>query len=813
MKNLHHFLIWVLCVYAPLLLAQNNNNHHAENNFYNPDEIIFGNNTDMLSVSSYQSFISTAVADMNDDGFDDIIRLSESGDELRIEYQMNGAPFQSFVYTFTESEKHWNIAIADVDKNGFNDILVGDFEYGMKLLKANDFGSDYSETTLENSVFWVQGSNFVDINNDGFVDVFVCNDTAQNRIWRNDGFGNFEIEENWIDMSTEPVSDNSGNYSSIWTDFDNDGDLDLYISKCKVGSIDPTDPRRINQLFLNENGQFTEAAELFGLKNGAQSWTTDFQDIDNDGDLDCFTVNHESVCQLFENQDGYYVDITSSSGLNITIDHLQGLLRDFNNDGFVDILVAGNSGYEFYENNHSNTFTQGIGVFGNYMMSTFAVGDVNFDGFLDVYSASSSDNDVLWLNENNNNNNHFFAVNLKGTDSNVNAIGTRLELYGPWGIQVREVRSGESYGIMNSFTQFFGLGGSTNIDSLIVKWPSGLQESFENPLPDQFLTIVENDCAYPGKNIFSNGITKVCPNDSLALFAPAGELFEWSNGATTQQIWVTSPDEYNVTITNSYGCTTISNPISIEQAFPQPPYISVSGETSFCHGGSVWLFSTPADAYIWSNGQETKDILVTQSGDYYVTVPGICGDISSDIVTISVIDNPPIPVISHDTVNTSGSLVNLKAEGDNVKWYYDQNSSEPFWEGESFDTVIQKTVVVYVESEIEIDGVICTSDRIPVWGVVDITPTYQLDKKDQIEIFPNPASEILNLNFKEGTDAEVNFKIIDLYGRQMFSGKIAKNNVPFTELISLRLFPSGIYSLLLDSEDFTFAQKLIIQKD
>ena len=66
-------------------------------------------------------------------------------------------------------------------------------------------------------------------------------------------------------------------------------------------------------------------------------------------------------------------------------------------------------------------------------------------------------------------------------------MGARLELYGPWGLQIREVRSGESYGMMNSFTQHFGLGTATQIDSLVIRWPSGQVETVTN-------NIVNNTC-------------------------------------------------------------------------------------------------------------------------------------------------------------------------------------------------------------------------------------------------------------------------------------------------------------------------------
>jgi len=710
-----------LGINVSILNAQNQNGQLETLNYIPPETVFtnFTNQNNLLSTPIFNSVLIVAVADMNGDCLDDIIRL-DNGKTLTIEYQSAGNQFQSFEYGNVAIGGQWNIAIADVDENGFNDILVGGLMDGMKLLKANDFGTDYEESVLATSSFIVQGSNFVDIDNDGNIDIFVCNDVAESHIWKNEGGGNFVAADYLIDMSTNPPSDNSGNYASVWTDFDNDGDLDLYISKCRVGVTDPLDPRRINQLFVNTDGVYTESAEEFNLNNGAQSWTTDFQDIDNDGDLDCFIVNHGSFCQLFENiGNGMYSEITEQSGLNITQNHLQGIMRDFDNDRFVDILVAGSNGYEYYENNGDNTFTIFNTLFGNYNMGTFAIGDLNHDGFIDVYSGSETDEDILWINEGNEN--HYFAVNLIGDSSNINGIGARIELYDSLGIQIREVRSGESYGIMNSLTQFFGLGAIDQIDSLVVKWPSGLREVFYSPLVDQFLRIVENDCAYPGKNIFSDGITTFCSGEELDLIAPAGDNYLWSTGDETQHILITEGGSFTVTVTNSNGCSTVSNTIAIIQDPDETPIVWVSGPTTFCFGGGVILTSSEAEGYLWSNGKSAKSINVFHSGEYTVTVPGLCGDFTSEPVIITAIDVPEDPIAIHDTISMIPDIATLGAIGDNLQWFYDDFVDEPFFIGPGFDTLIYETTTFYVEAVNEFDDVVCESDRVAVWAVIDTT--------------------------------------------------------------------------------------------
>jgi len=125
-----------------------------------------------------------------------------------------------------------------------------------------------------------------------------------------------------------------------------------------------------------------------------------------------------------------------------------------------------------------------------------ALGDLNRDGFIDVMTSSqgyggwnNSQSDQLLFNDGNDNN--FASFHLVGTESNINAIGARITIEGPWGVQFRDVKSGQSYGIQNSLNQHFGLGSAEVINQVTVKWPSGIVETYTN-VDDGFITITEN---------------------------------------------------------------------------------------------------------------------------------------------------------------------------------------------------------------------------------------------------------------------------------------------------------------------------------
>jgi len=368
-------------------------------------------------------------------------------------------------------------------------------------LTANDSGTNYSGETLEDPDIFLQGCNFADMDNDGWLDFFACDDVDDNHKYRNTGNGALVLDNSLMDTMID--GGNAGNYATVWSDFDNDGDIDMYLSKCRLGNSDSTSPLRVNRLLRNDGNGFTDVADSTGVANGEQSWTSDFGDIDNDGDMDLLIMNHTGISALMENDgSGVFTDITAAAGLVSGVQDiytLQVALRDFDNDGFLDIIVGAtfDTPERFFLNDGDGTFTLVSNLFhSNDNIHSFAIGDLNSDGFLDVYAgygtgfnSSSSIDDRVFIN--NGNSNGYFGVRLTGTSSNINGVGARMELHGSWGVQIREVRAGESYGITCSHNKYFGLGSADSIDKLVVKWPSGVVDEVLNPTPSTMLTLVE----------------------------------------------------------------------------------------------------------------------------------------------------------------------------------------------------------------------------------------------------------------------------------------------------------------------------------
>lgn len=488
-------LLFLACISMPLIVNS---------------QIAFTNTSTLLVNQDVTSGCAIGVTDMNNDGRDDIIRFDDASD-LEIEFQNADGSFSRTTIGSTGGSK-WGFSIADVDENGYNDVFAGGAYNGLYLVIGSDNGSggvNYSSSEVAGPTIFLQNINFADIDNDGSIDIFACHDEGLSTPYHNDGAGAFAHTPSLIvAASPDPDDDDSGNYGSIWVDYDNDGDQDLYISKCRLGVSDPNDGRRTNLLFQNDGrNNFTEVAQSAGLRPLAQSWSAAFEDIDNDGDFDCVLINHDMTNQIYENNgDGTFTDITAISGIATQLNDLgsggiQVMMEDFDNDSFIDLFITSrytSDKHIMFRNNGNKTFSEVAGALssGSLSIQSAAVGDLNNDGFIDVlagfatsFNSPSGNADRLYLNDTNSNN--WAKVRLQGVTSNLNGIGARIELYTALGMQIREVRSGESYGTMNTMEAHFGIATETEITKIIVRWPSGLVDQLSAPAMNQSHIIVE----------------------------------------------------------------------------------------------------------------------------------------------------------------------------------------------------------------------------------------------------------------------------------------------------------------------------------
>ncbi|HET8837637.1 MAG TPA: FG-GAP-like repeat-containing protein [Flavobacteriaceae bacterium] len=414
-----------------------------------------------------------AVVDMNGDFLDDVVSVTSNNINIFYQEPASSAMHFSEVNISTSNANYtpsWSLAAGDYDHNGFNDLLYAG-SGGVTFMKANDTGTAYSETSGNDYVF-CQRSNFADINNDGYLDAFVCHDIEPNVYYINDGNGNLIFQQGGLGDFPS-----GGNYGSVWIDYNNDRNLDLFIAKCG-GSED----RRTNQIFRNNgDGTYTEVGQSTNLADPIQTWSSAWGDYDNDGDMDVFvgasTGNHKL---MRNNGNETFTDVSSASGIwDLYETGIENATYDFDNDGNLDIASNGN----ILWGNGDLTFTISYNIL-SYDNGSF--GDLNADGFIDSFS---NDN-IYWNNVNTNN---WFTMNLIGIQSNANGIGARIELTTDSGTQIRDVRSGQGFRFMSTLNIHFGIGTNSSISSVIVYWPSGTIDVLQDPEINQAFNLTEGE--------------------------------------------------------------------------------------------------------------------------------------------------------------------------------------------------------------------------------------------------------------------------------------------------------------------------------
>ncbi len=428
------------------------------------------------------------MVDLNGDGLDDIASVTAT--TITANYQNPSGGFTTVTHNTPTANNlpSWSLCAGDLDGNGYNDLIYAGS--GLSFLMANSTGTGYTTVNQPEYIF-CQRSNVVDINNDGRLDAFSCHDVAPNVYYINNGNGTWTWHQGGLGDTPD-----GGNYGSIWIDYNNDGHLDMFIAKCRGSNS----PASVDQLWRNNgDGTFTDVAPAMNLADFQQSWSSAWADFDNDGDMDVM-IGASSFTggghKLMRNDGSTFTNVTPGSGFDLfNGTSIEFIARDFNNDGYEDVLGGGG----LMMNNGDMTFTLVPAPFTN-----GPTGDFNNDGFIDV----QNDNTV-YLNAGNNN--HSITVHTVGTVSNINGIGARVEVTSPMGKQIRDIRSGDGFRYMSSLNAHFGIGTDVQVTRVVVRWPSGIVDTIANPPINAMLTVVE------GESGATTGIASQ-PVESLSLY-------------------------------------------------------------------------------------------------------------------------------------------------------------------------------------------------------------------------------------------------------------------------------------------------------
>lgn len=427
------------------------------------------------------------------------------------------------------------VAAGDYDNDGNEDLYVT--TYQGNILYHNNGDGTFTDATGKAGVIdgkWSTSAAFLDYNSDGKLDLFVAHyanfgfdnnvvckdwegrptychpdvyDGLANTLYRNNGDGTFTD----VSKAAGILNPQGKGLGVVAADYDLDGHIDVFVANDAVA----------NFLYRNRgDGTFEDVTLISGTgydRNGRPQscMGTDFGDYDRDGKLDLMVTNLEfETHTLYRNKgDGTFEDSTQEAGLAQATFYYAGWgtkFFDFDNDGFQDLFIANGGLLDNIElhkkgvtyaqsklllKNLNGRFVNATKQYGPDLLKPTvargaAFGDYDNDGDIDVLVLNNGQPPNLFRNDGGNLN-HWLEMKLVGTKSNRNAIGALVTVVAGDLKLVDQVKGGGSYLSANDYRLHFGLGERAQIDSLEIRWPSGIVERRQKIKANQILILEE----------------------------------------------------------------------------------------------------------------------------------------------------------------------------------------------------------------------------------------------------------------------------------------------------------------------------------
>ena len=447
--------------------------------------------------------IYAAWGDYNNDGYIDLYVANGTSSQPNILYRNNGNG------TFTDVTSSAGVpgsigshyaAWGDYDNDSDLDLYLGN--YHDNILYRNNGDGTFTDVTSSAGVpgqpspaYLTRGVAWGDYDNDGYLDLYVANGTdataenSPNVLYHNNGEGTF------TDVTVSSGMSNS--YQArcyVWGDYDNDGWLDIFISNRQ---------EQPSALYKNNgDGTFSDVTSSALLNDFSTGSDVIWVDFDGDGNLDLFTVRQN--CLFRNNGDETFAEVPELYNIQKWDNDCNGVVGDYDNDGRLDFFIKNLAATDamgqrtwskLYHNNIDGTFTNVASSVGLTNKNGWGYrgtwSDYDNDGDLDLYVCDGesvifgSVENTLYRNDGGTNN--YLEIRTVGSSSNRDGIGARIKVVAGSDKQYWEISGGSG----NSLMAEFGLGTHTQVDSVIVKWPSGVIQVLTDVPVNQRLTILE----------------------------------------------------------------------------------------------------------------------------------------------------------------------------------------------------------------------------------------------------------------------------------------------------------------------------------
>ena len=424
--------------------------------------------------------------DFDNDGFPDLF-VTQYGKNVLYRNNGNGTftdiTDKAGVGGLESGAFHSGAVFFDYDRDGWLDLYVGSYvDLGNKrycrlgdvlsscapseyrgspdALYHNNHDGTFTNVTQAAGIYQPNGKNLsvqaADYDNDGWPDLFVANDGLNAYLYHNEHNGKFKE----VGLATGMAVTSRGTVMAAMCislgDYDNDGQLDLYISDFQRSS---------DHLWHNDGkGFFDEVSDEAGITRPTRdvlSFGGGFFDYDNDGLLDIFITN------------GHVYPEVEQATPGTRYKQLNSLFHNEGNGKFTEVSKTSGTGFE-----------------SPYVGRGVAFADFDNDGFLDIIVANNGDSPLL-LHNSGDTGNHFMNFKLHGKKTDPEAMGARIRVVSGATSQIREIAGAGSYLSQSDVRANFGLGKAKRAETVEITWPGGQRQSFHDVEADKFYLLEE----------------------------------------------------------------------------------------------------------------------------------------------------------------------------------------------------------------------------------------------------------------------------------------------------------------------------------